>query len=138
MPISRSSFFANIFQRKAVDEPVEELETPSAPGEVRSPAAMSEEDREAAQMMSSLGLRARQLALSIMAKHTFQEAKKEQLICNLQDEVTARATLQGVALRISKGDYAIYPRENDSLHPWTTALCLLNVGVSMNFLLMNR
>lgn len=74
---------------------------------------------------------ARRLALGIMAQHTYEEAQTLKLICNIVDEYTGRKMLQGVALRVSKGDYAVYPREQEALMPWIAGLCLLNVGVSI-------
>lgn len=79
---------------------------------------------------SPMALRARQHALTIMAKHTFEEAQKVKLICDLADEESGRLMLQGVALRVAKRDYAVFPRDRPEMMPWITGLCFLNVGVS--------
>ncbi|UZJ55708.1 hypothetical protein CBS101457_005028 [Exobasidium rhododendri] len=81
--------------------------------------------------LSPLGLRARQHALTIMSRHTFVEAKREELICSLLEEETDRPMLQLVALRVSKGNYAIFPRSKPEIMPLITGLCLLNVGAAM-------
>lgn len=79
---------------------------------------------------SRLSHLARQYALTVMAQHTFEEAVKQKLICDVQDEETGRSMLQGVAFRASKGEYASYPTEQPEISPWIASLGVLNVGVS--------
>lgn len=80
---------------------------------------------------TTLAQRARQYALTIMAQHTFEEAKKQKLICNLQDEQNGNLLLQGVALRICKGEYAFFPQDRAEIYPWIDSLRVFNVGVSI-------
>jgi hypothetical protein len=137
MNLSRSSSFARLFHRSASDIPEvppmpDNLSPSTSEGDMMASDSSDQSHlaEQSAAQRSSLGLRARQHALSIMAKRTFEEARKEQLICKIQDEQTGREMLQGVAFRVSKGDYANYPREVNEMSPWTASLCLLNVGVS--------
>lgn len=82
---------------------------------------------------STLEQRARQYALSIMAQHTFEEAKKQKYICDLRDENTGKLLLQGVALRICKEEYTFYPQNMPEIYPWVESLKIFNVGVSQSY-----
>ena len=136
MSVSTSGSFTRFFQKRTASDVAEQKEdTKVDSGNKDISASSSGSELQAQHAMSPLGLRAREHALTIMAKHTFEEAKKEQLICDLRDDSTGREMLQGVALRVSKGNFAVFPREKPEMMPWITGLCLLNVGVSTILLL---
>ncbi|UZJ55644.1 hypothetical protein CBS101457_004964 [Exobasidium rhododendri] len=132
MPVTPSRSLNRLFNKAAEsEEPVEVLSEEVSPSSSTENQLPEQQNGAQTPGLSPLSLRARQHALRIMARHTFEEAKKEQLICNLRNKDTDRPFLQAIALRISKGNYAIFPHEAQDSLPWTTGLCMLNVGAAM-------
>ena len=131
-------------KRDTSDELVQEQEQQLS--ESNNSISSSQEDNNAAlatgtqtpsEPQNPARLLARQHALSIMAKHTYQEAKKEQLICPIQHDHFNREYLHAVALKISRGHYAFWPRGDESVIPFISSLCQLNVGVSLFYFTFN-
>lgn len=110
-------------------ESVEESnETPSADDDIKDGNI---EEKDVGTPKSIDVLRDRRHALFIMAKHTYVEGREQDLICDIRHDSDERLVLKGVAMRVTKGEFATYPPTREGgFSTWVTALSVLNVGVS--------
>ena len=136
MSEKKSGKLNRLFKKEKRDDLIEEQhehpmpESSSASSQEGSSSPLATGYQTPFEPDNSAYLLARQHALSVMAEHTYQEAKKEELVCPIQHDQLDRQNLQVVALKISRGQYAFWPRDDEAVMPFVSSLCQLNVGVS--------